>query len=105
MTASKESTDVSQDSILRPTVENLSTTELQLYKDLMCQVEEDARGQLAKVQEETKENFLAHFVVDRHQKITKHGEIEIVSLLPLSQVPNVSKSDDIQSIKQYIDQE
>lgn len=94
MTASKESTDVSQDSILRPTVENLLATELQLYKDLMCQVEEDARGRLAKVQEETKENFLAHFVVDRHQKITKHGEIKIASLLPLSQVPNVSKSDD-----------
>jgi hypothetical protein len=58
----------------------------------MSQVEEDAHHQLAKVQEETNEKFLAHFTVDHHQKIAKHGEIEITSLLPSSQVPNVSKS-------------
>jgi transcription initiation factor IIF auxiliary subunit len=105
MAGSKDRTDVSLDNILRPTVENLSAEEQQLYKDLMSQVEEDANHQLAKIQEETKEKFLAHFTVDHHQKITKHGEIGIASLVPLSQVLNVSKSDDIQSIKQYVDQQ
>jgi hypothetical protein len=62
-------------------------------------VEEDSRHQLTKVLEEAKEKLLAHFTVDRHQKIIKLGEIEIVSLQPSLQASNVSKSDDIQSIK------
>jgi hypothetical protein len=33
------------------------------------------------------------------------SRVEITSLLLSSQVPNVSKSDDIQSIKQYVDQQ
>jgi hypothetical protein len=48
--------------------------------------------------------------VDRHQQVVKHGEIDVASLLFLSQslltslqVLNVSKHDDIQSIKQYED--
>jgi hypothetical protein len=43
-------------------------------------------------------------MVDRHQKITKHGEIDIASFLPSLQISNVSKSDDIQSIKQQQDE-
>jgi hypothetical protein len=41
--------------------------------------------------------------VDRHQKVIKHGETDVTSLLSSLQVPNVSKSDDIQSIKQFVD--
>jgi hypothetical protein len=41
--------------------------------------------------------------VDRHQKVVKHGETDVASLLFSLQVPNVSKPDDIQSIKQYVD--
>jgi hypothetical protein len=41
---------------------------------------------------EAKEKYLSHFTVDRHQKIVKQGEIEMASLLPLAQNPNVSKS-------------
>jgi hypothetical protein len=42
--------------------------------------------------------------VDRYQKVIKHGEIDVASLLSSLQVPNVSKPDDIQSIKYYVDQ-
>jgi hypothetical protein len=56
-------------------------------------------------QEEANGKFLLHFTVVYHQKITMHGEIEIASLLPLLQISNVSESNDIQSIKQYVDQQ
>jgi hypothetical protein len=41
--------------------------------------------------------------VDRHQKVFKHGETDVASLLSSLQVPNVSKPDDIQIIKPYVD--
>jgi hypothetical protein len=104
MAGFKDHIDVSQDNILRPTVESLSIDEQQRYQDLMSQVEEDACCQLAKVQEEAKEKFLSQFMVDCHQKITKHGEVVIASLLHSLQISNLSESDDIQSIKQYVDQ-
>jgi hypothetical protein len=52
---------------------------------------------------QAKEKFLSQYTVDRHQKIVKHGETDAASLLSSLQVPNVSKPDDIQSIKQYVD--
>jgi hypothetical protein len=43
--------------------------------------------------------------MDCHQKVVKHGETDIASLLSSLQVPNVSKPDNIQSIRQYVDQQ
>jgi hypothetical protein len=54
---------------------------------------------------QTKEKFLSQYMVDRHQKVIKHGETDVASLLSSLQVPNISKSDDIQSIKYYVDQQ
>jgi hypothetical protein len=65
---------------------------------------EDARRQITKAEEEATKKFLSYFMVDRHHKITKHGEIKIASLLHLLQISNVSKSDDLQSIKQQQDE-
>jgi hypothetical protein len=90
MTGSKDRTDISPNSTLRPVVESMSTDEQQRYKDYMRQA---------------KENLLSQFMVDRHQKVVKQGEIEAASLLPSLQISNVSKPDDIQSIKQYVDQQ
>jgi hypothetical protein len=39
---------------------------------------------------QAKEKFLSQFTVDRHQKVVKHGEIEVASLLSSLQIPNVS---------------
>jgi hypothetical protein len=52
---------------------------------------------------QAKEKFLSQYTMDRHQKVVKHGETGVASLLSSLQVPNVSKPDDIQSIKQYVD--
>jgi hypothetical protein len=54
---------------------------------------------------QAKEKFLSKYTVDRQQKVVKHGETDIGSLLSSLQVPNISKSDDIQSIKHYVDQQ
>jgi hypothetical protein len=51
------------------------------------------------------ENLLLQFTVDHNQKIVKRGEIKVTSRLPLLQISNVSKPDDIQYIKQYVDQQ
>jgi hypothetical protein len=53
---------------------------------------------------QAKEKFLSQYTVDRHQKVVRHGETDVASLLSSLQVPNISKPDDIQSIKYYVDQ-
>jgi hypothetical protein len=88
MAGSKDHTDISPDNILKPAIESLMTDEQHQYEDYMRQA---------------KEKFLSQYTVDRDQKLVKHGETDAASLLSSLQVPNVSKPDDIQSIKQYVD--
>jgi predicted ATP-dependent Lon-type protease len=90
MAGSKDHTDISTDNILKPVVQSLTAKGQQHYKDNMHQV---------------KEKFLSEYMVDRHQNVVKHGETDVASLLSSLQVPNVSKPDDIQSIKHYVDQQ
>jgi hypothetical protein len=71
-------------------VESMTVDEQQQYEDCMRQA---------------KEKFLSQYTVDHHQKVVKHGEINVASLLSSLQVPNVSKPDDIQSVKQYVDRQ
>jgi hypothetical protein len=89
MSGSKDHTDISPDNILKPAVESLTTEGQQQYEDYMRQANE---------------KFLSQYTVDRHQKVVKHGETDVASLLYSLQVPNISKPDDIQSIKHYVDQ-
>jgi hypothetical protein len=89
MAGSKDHTDISPDNILKPTVESLTANEQQPYEDYMRQA---------------KKKFLSQYTVDRHQKVVKHGETDVASLLSSLQVPNVSKPDDIQPIRYYVDQ-
>jgi hypothetical protein len=90
MVSSKDHTVISPDNILKLAIESLTTDEQQQYEDYMRQ---------------EKEKFLSQYTVDRHQKVVKHGETDVASLLSSLQVPNVSKPGDIQSIKQYVDQQ
>lgn len=90
MVDSKDHTDISLDNIMKPAVKSLTVDERQQYEDYMCQA---------------KDKFLSQYTVDRHQKVVKHGEIDVASLITSLQIPNISKFDDIQSIKQYVDQQ
>jgi hypothetical protein len=80
MAGSKDHTDISPNNILKLTVESLTTDGQQQYEDYMCQA---------------KEKTLSQYTVDSHQKVVKHGETDVASLLSSLQVPNVSKPDDI----------
>ena len=84
MAGSKDHTDMSPDNILKPTVQSVSTDKQQQYEDYMRQA---------------KEKFLSQYTVHHHQKVVKHAETDIASLLSSLQIPNVSKSNDTQSIK------
>jgi hypothetical protein len=88
MADSKDHTDISPDNTLKLVVESLTADEQQQYEDYMRQA---------------KEKFLSQYTVDHHQKVVKHGETDVASLPSSLQAPNVSKLDDIQSIKQYVD--
>jgi hypothetical protein len=90
MAGSKDHTDIFSNNVLKPVVESLSGDEQQQYEDYMCQ---------------EKEKFLSQYTVDHHQNVVKHGETDVASLLSSLQIPNVSKPDDTQSIKHYVDQQ
>jgi hypothetical protein len=90
MVSSNDHTDMSPDNILKSVVESLTTKGQQHYEDFMRQV---------------KEKFLSQYMVDRHQKVVKHGQTDVTYFLSSLQVPNVSKPDGIQYIKHYVDQQ
>jgi hypothetical protein len=80
MAGSKDHTDIYIDNIVRSVVESLLADEQRWYENYMRQA---------------KENFLSQLTADRHQKVVKHGDIEVPSRLPSLQISNVSKPDDI----------
>jgi hypothetical protein len=90
MAGSKDHTDISPDNIMKPAVESLTAEGQQQYEYYMRQA---------------KETVLSQYTVDRHQKVVKHGETDVASLLSSLQVPNVSKPYDIQYIKHYVGQQ
>jgi hypothetical protein len=84
MVGSKDHINISSDNILKPVVESLTTGEQQQYEDYMCQA---------------KEKLLSQYTVDHYQNVVKYGEIDVTSLLSSLQISNISKPDNIQSIK------
>jgi hypothetical protein len=54
---------------------------------------------------EANDKYLAYFKLDQYQKIIRQGEFDMASLLPTTPAPNVSKTDDIQYLGQYVDEQ
>jgi hypothetical protein len=54
---------------------------------------------------QVKEKFLSQYTMDRQQKVVKHGETDVAYLLSSLQVLNISKPEDNQFIKHYVDQQ
>jgi hypothetical protein len=63
MVGSKDHIVIFPDNILKPAVESLTADEQEQYEDYMRQA---------------KEKFLSQYTVDRHQKVIKHGETDVV---------------------------
>jgi hypothetical protein len=94
MAGSKDSSEVSTSNIIKPTWETLPAEELLLF--------EERQEQLIK---EAKAKFLADFKVDRNNKVIRLRATDLASLQPTADTPNVSNTNEFQSLKAYIDEQ
>jgi inactivated superfamily I helicase len=94
MASLKDSSDVSTSNIIEPTWETLSTKE---------QIEfEEHQEQLIK---KAKAKFLANFKVDMNNKVVRQRATDLASLRPTAATPKVSDTNELQSLKAYIDEQ
>jgi hypothetical protein len=108
MAGSKDHTKISTTNIIKPAMEALPADDQRPFEDLVMRDEKEVMRQwneqrdkeeaellhkLSERRKEAAEKHLSHFTVDRHQKITRQGEIDMESLLPPLQGPAVSTPD------------
>jgi hypothetical protein len=94
MVGSKVSSEVSTSNIIKPTWETLTAEEQLLF--------EERQEQLIK---EAKAKFMADFKVDRNNKVVRLRATDLASLQPTTDTPNVSNTNELQSLKSYIDEQ
>jgi hypothetical protein len=94
MAGSRDSSDVSPSNIIEPTWETLPADEHIQF--------EEHKEQLI---QEAKAKFLANFKVDRNNKVVRQRATDPASLRPTPDIPNVSNTNELQSLKAYIDEQ
>jgi hypothetical protein len=94
MAGSKDSSEVSTSNIITPTWETLPAEEQLLF--------EEHQEHLIR---EAKAKFLADFKVDRNNKVVRQRATDLASLRPTTITPNVSSTNELQSLKAYIDEQ
>jgi hypothetical protein len=94
MAGSRDSSEVSPSNIIEPTWETLPTDE-------QLQFEEHKEQMI----QEAKAKFLANFKVDRNNKVVRHRATDPASLQPTPDIPNVSNTNELQSLKNYVDEQ
>ena len=94
MAGSKDSSEVSTSNIITPTWETLPAEEHLLF--------EERQEQLIR---EAKAKFLADFKVDRNNKVVRQRATDLASLRPTTITPNISSTNELQSLKAYIDEQ
>jgi hypothetical protein len=92
MAGSRDSSDISPSNIIEPTWETLPADE-------QLQFEEHKERMI----QEAKAKFLANFKVDRNNKVIRHRATDPASLQPTPDIPNVSNTDDLQSLRNYVE--
>jgi hypothetical protein len=55
--------------------------------------------------QEAKAKFLVDFKVDRNNKVVRQRATDLASLRPTTNIPNVSDTNELQSLKAYIDEQ
>jgi hypothetical protein len=93
MAGSRDSSDISPSNIIEPTWDTLSADE-------QLQFEEHKEQMI----QEAKARFLANFKVDRNNKVVRHRATDPASLRPTPDIPNVSNTNEMQSLKNYVDE-
>ena len=83
---------ISADNIVRPSFDELSADQRQVFEALKKQRREEAEALLRKKEEEDMEAFLASFKKDHQGAITSTGEIKLPPLLSKPTEPSVSNS-------------
>jgi hypothetical protein len=94
MTGSRDSSEVSPNNIIEPPWETLPADEQLQF--------EEHKEQLI---QEAKAKFLANFKVDRNNKVVRQRATDPASLRPTSDIPNVSNTNELQSLKNYVDEQ
>jgi hypothetical protein len=93
MAGSRDNSDVSPSNIIEPTWETLSADEHHQF--------EEHKEQLI---QEAKVKFLTNFKVDRNNKAVQQRATDLASLRPTMDTPNVSNTNELQSLKAYVDE-
>jgi hypothetical protein len=94
MASSRDSSEVSPSNIIELTWETLPADEQLQF--------EEHKEQLI---QEAKAKFLANFKVDRNNKVVRQWAMDPASLRPTPDVPNVSNTNELQSLKNYVDEQ
>jgi hypothetical protein len=94
MAGSKDSSEVSTSNIITPTWETLPAEEHLLFEERQEQLIQEAKAK-----------FLANFKVDRNNKVVRQQMMDLASLRPTTNIPNVSSTNELQSLKSYIDKQ
>jgi hypothetical protein len=94
MAGSRDSSEVSPSNIIELTWETLPADE-------QLQFEEHKEQMI----QEAKARFLANFKVDRNNKVIRHRATDPASLRPTPDIPNVSNTNELQSLKNYVDEQ
>jgi hypothetical protein len=94
MAGSRDSSDISPSNIIEATWETLPADE-------QLQFEEHKEQMI----QEAKAKFLANFKVDRNNKVIRHRATDPASLRPTPDIPNVSNTNELQSLKNYVDEQ
>jgi hypothetical protein len=94
MAGSRDSSEVSPSNIIEPTWETLSADE-------QLQFEEHKEQMI----QEAKAKFLANFKVDRNNKVVRHRAMDPASLRPTPDIPNVSNTNELQSLRNYVEEQ
>jgi hypothetical protein len=94
MAGSRDSSDISPSNIIEPTWETLPADEQLQF--------EEHKEQLI---QEAKEKLLANFKVDRNNKVVRQRATDLASLRPITDTPNVSNTNELQSLKAYKDEQ
>jgi hypothetical protein len=94
MIGSKDSSDISPNNIIEPTMETTLAEdqhEFQRHKEQLI--------------EGAKVKFLTNFKVDGNHKVIRQRVTDLASLRPATAAPKVSETNEIQSLRAYIDEQ
>jgi hypothetical protein len=94
LAGSRDSSEVSPNNIIEPTWETLLAEKQLQFEEHKEQLIQEARAK-----------FLANFKVDRNNKVVRQRATDLASLRPTLDIPNVSNTNELQSLKNYVDEQ